>query len=253
MIINRAASALKSQDWFTVFIEFLLVVLGVLVALEVDRYNERQQERARELDFLSSLQQDIERDIEDIELLVRGFSTVESFGYSAVEILEGTGCPRETCWQTLVELFHASQWLDASLHSATYEEMKRLGLPSDMVLKDVLERYYMLGKQRKLLTSDFPEYRRIVRSLVPPHIQRHIWSNCFTVSGRFETYSTDCTSPTTEDAARLIVEKLRQKSGVLESLTFWLSNLSLTTLTLPLQIEEAREVLDAIRSAVAHD
>ena len=48
MIIQRFANALRSQDWVTVFIEFFLVVLGVLVALEVDRYNERQKERAED-------------------------------------------------------------------------------------------------------------------------------------------------------------------------------------------------------------
>ena len=74
MILNRFANALKSQDWITVFIEFVLVVLGVIVALEVDRYSERQRERAKEVAYLSALERDLKRDISDIESLLDGYT-----------------------------------------------------------------------------------------------------------------------------------------------------------------------------------
>ena len=250
MIINRISSALKSQDWTTVFIEFTLVVLGVLVALEVDRYNELQKERAAEVDFLYSLERDLQRDINDVGALLNGFSAVESFGNKAFDTLGEQGCPAGECWNRLVELFHATQWLDASLNSATFAEMKRLGLPKDPLLKDKLEQYYVLGKKRKILSKDLPEYRRLVRSIVPPDMQRHIWSNCFSVSGRFERYS-DCDSPTTEESARTVIEKLQQSTEVMEALTFWLSNLSVTTLTFPQQIDEAEQVLALVRADIS--
>lgn len=56
MILRRIASALKRQDWTTVFIEFALVILGVLIALQVNNWNEARLEAKEELRFLRQLQ-----------------------------------------------------------------------------------------------------------------------------------------------------------------------------------------------------
>ena len=250
MILNRVAKALKSQDWTTVSIEFLLVVLGVLVALEVDRYNESQKERALEVDYLISLQRDIEKDIEDLTLLTENFATVENFGESALETLSSETCAERECWQGLVSVFHASQWLDVSLNTSTFEEMKRLGLPSNAALKNELEEYYVLGELRKTLTKELPEYRRLVRSIIPHKVQQHIWSKCYSINGRFETYLPDCDPPISSAEAKQVIDNLRQTPAVLQALTFWLSNLSLTTLTLPKQITSAQQILDPLKANI---
>ena len=40
MILRRVASALKRQDWVVVLIEFVLVIAGVLIALQINNWNE---------------------------------------------------------------------------------------------------------------------------------------------------------------------------------------------------------------------
>ncbi len=251
MIFQRIAKALRDQDWTVFFIEFVLVVAGVLVALEVDRYNESLKERAEELDFLVALERDVQRDINDLQRVLQTVKSVESFGRSAYSTLGAQGCRTGECWLEIVELFHASQWLDVSLNKATYEEMKRLGLPEDSQLKDRLEQYYATGEARKILTRDLPEYRELVRSIVPPTMQQYIWSNCFTISGRVETYNIDdCASPTTESSARMVIEQLQRTPQVMKALTFWLSNLSATSLTLPQQIDAAEQLKQLIHSNV---
>jgi hypothetical protein len=35
MILRRFAAAIRNQDWFTVFVEFSLIVVGLLVALQI--------------------------------------------------------------------------------------------------------------------------------------------------------------------------------------------------------------------------
>jgi hypothetical protein len=250
VLINRIAIALKSQEWSTVFIEFVLVVVGVLVALEVDRYNERQKEREQELQFLHTLQRDLGRDIDDVKLMINGYQTIESFGFNAIETLNQQGCEQSTCWRKLVELFHAGQWLDVSRNDSTYEEMKRAGLPRNSALKTQLDQYYFLAAQQKVLTQELPAFREWVRSIIPPAMQRHIWANCFTVSGRFETYSTECSTPTTDEAARVVVQELQATPAVKRALTFWLSNVSLTTITLPQTAVDAEQAIAAVQAEI---
>jgi len=253
MILNRFANALKSQDWATVFIEFVLVVLGVIVALEVDRYSERQRERANEIAYLTALEDDVRLDINDIQSLIDGYSQVEAFAVGAMGTLKDQGCPDHECWSRLVELLHASQWLDASLNSSTYEEMKRLGLPTDTSLKDKLERYHKLGVLRATLTRELPEYRKLVRSVIPPAIQAYYWTNCYAVSSdlaRVETYASDCPASATAASVRSVIQRLQSMPEVHMALTYWLSNLRLTVQTLPQQVDYAEELLADIEAQV---
>lgn len=55
MILRRLSSALKRQDWATVLIEFVLVIVGVLIALQVNNWNQNRQDRRLEVTYLNSL------------------------------------------------------------------------------------------------------------------------------------------------------------------------------------------------------
>ena len=55
MILRRLADAIREQNWFTVGIEFLIVVSGIFVGLQVDDWNEARQKAAREQETISRM------------------------------------------------------------------------------------------------------------------------------------------------------------------------------------------------------
>lgn len=59
MILRRFADAFRRQDWFTVTIETLMVVLGVFLGLQVNNWNEAAKARADERIFLQRLHDDV--------------------------------------------------------------------------------------------------------------------------------------------------------------------------------------------------
>lgn len=59
MIHRRIAVALKRQDWTTVLIEFVLVVFGVLIALQINNWNAARQERSDERAILARLHAEV--------------------------------------------------------------------------------------------------------------------------------------------------------------------------------------------------
>jgi hypothetical protein len=61
MIIRRFITALRQQDWTTVTIEFLIVVAGIFVGLQVDDWNRSVNDRALERGYLERLHADISR------------------------------------------------------------------------------------------------------------------------------------------------------------------------------------------------
>lgn len=66
MILRRMADALRRQNWLTVFIEFAMVVLGVLIALQVANWNEARSEQARLSRYVDELQLDVAAEIEEM-------------------------------------------------------------------------------------------------------------------------------------------------------------------------------------------
>lgn len=53
MILRRMAEAIRTQNWFTVFIEILIVVLGVVIGIQVSNWND---ERKIKQDLRASLE-----------------------------------------------------------------------------------------------------------------------------------------------------------------------------------------------------
>lgn len=59
MILRRIAVALKQQDWTTVLIEFAMVIFGVLIALQLNNWNEARQDRIDERAILVRLHAEV--------------------------------------------------------------------------------------------------------------------------------------------------------------------------------------------------
>lgn len=59
MILRRIASAFRRQDWSTVAVEIMIVVLGVFIGLQVNNWNEARREAVNEVTYLESLQSDL--------------------------------------------------------------------------------------------------------------------------------------------------------------------------------------------------
>jgi hypothetical protein len=51
MILRKLAGALRKQDWGSVTIEFLIVVVGFFVGLQVHDWSQIRKDRALEIDL----------------------------------------------------------------------------------------------------------------------------------------------------------------------------------------------------------
>lgn len=60
MIFRRIADAIGQQNWMTVALEFLIVVGGIFVGLQVDSWNQSRQDRDEEQVYLGRLLVDME-------------------------------------------------------------------------------------------------------------------------------------------------------------------------------------------------
>ena len=110
------------------------------------------------------------------------------------------------------------------------------------------------GEQVVTIFTELPEFREIVRSVIPADVQDHFWRNCLRVEGRQQYFDEDCRAPISANEARMVVDSLRSNPEVRTSLNYWLSTVSVVTMTLETQIIEADETLAVLDSYISsHD
>ncbi len=59
MILRRLAEGIRQQDWFTVVVEVLIVVVGIFLGLQVDDWNNARKDRIDEQEFITRLHGDL--------------------------------------------------------------------------------------------------------------------------------------------------------------------------------------------------
>ncbi len=75
MILRRITEHVKAQNWFAVAIDFVIVVVGVFVGLQVSNWNALQGDRAREAAYLAQLVEDLSADLDHIDRVANVAST----------------------------------------------------------------------------------------------------------------------------------------------------------------------------------
>jgi hypothetical protein len=59
VIFHRFSQAIKRQNWFTVILEILIVVVGIFLGLQVDDWNETRKYRQQESVYLAKISDDL--------------------------------------------------------------------------------------------------------------------------------------------------------------------------------------------------
>lgn len=67
MILRRLVAAFRKQDWFTVLVEIMIVVLGVFIGIQVSNWNDARVESRREASYLAALKEDFGSVIAELE------------------------------------------------------------------------------------------------------------------------------------------------------------------------------------------
>lgn len=67
MILRSVMKHVREQNWFAVVLDFMIVVVGVFIGIQVANWNEERAERNRESGILEELASDLCSDLEELE------------------------------------------------------------------------------------------------------------------------------------------------------------------------------------------
>lgn len=230
---------MRRLDWSTALLELTIVVVGILIALQVDNWNENRKNRVEAQQWRAQILRDLYATRVELQARVEYYGAASKFGESALAGMqsEADNSP-EAAWETILGAFQAGQIWPFQLTGPTYREAQNagaLGLVADTrELTALAELYDISAYQTELVAGGLPKYRDLIRERVSWPVQRYIWgAGCQRTIERPGTngYSFElvyCPKPSLEVELRQNYTDLRADKVLQQALVGRLSQLKIT-------------------------
>jgi hypothetical protein len=174
MILRRFNAHFRNQEWAAVAIDFVIVVLGVFIGIQVSNWNEDRVLRERERTHMEQLLIDLESDRDTGTRGVAAANRIDDAADAVLAVLEGAPQAAAISDTDLMRLLlEAGYAYLPQGNPTTYNEMistGALGLMQNVELKRALGEYYRsasMGRQWDvLLREEQYAYLAAIRGLL---------------------------------------------------------------------------------------
>ena len=123
MLLRRVIEHVRTQNWFAVLLDFVIVVVGVFLGIQIGNWNEERvfdnQEEMLLVDLRSEIVESMERSGGYWKSYLEQVS--EAGARSLAFINSGQPCA-DDCWDRIIDFFHASQFISLELDRAVLPE-----------------------------------------------------------------------------------------------------------------------------------
>lgn len=129
MILRRVIAHFRKQEWTAIFLDFLIVVVGVFVGLQVNNWNETRVNRLRADNYLERVHSDFRGISERLERNIAEFDeSLQSIEYIRTQMETRTSLTEEqtSAFRSALNQIDASSI--PSWRSAAYTEMQSAGV-----------------------------------------------------------------------------------------------------------------------------
>jgi hypothetical protein len=252
--MRRLAARIRHYDWLAAAIELVIVVAGILIALQVSNWNQDRLDARRGREYLQRIDSDLQSDIDKNAQRARFMTQVDRYGREAMAHADDGSLVDGSGWKTVLAYFQASQFYPYSHEDSAFIEMRDagdLGLIHDTELRGRLAFFYASRAQayaETMLFNHVPPYRQDVREFTPVEVQDYIWTHCSSTPSVGDQRLDDCPPPIDEQRARSILATYSQHPELAHELRYWLSIQSVVRQLNPNQVQESRTLQDEIRA-----
>jgi hypothetical protein len=231
MLLRRVTEQVNAQNWTAIAIDFVIVVTGVYIGIQVSNWNAARVDEVRASAYLERIVADLDADLAALADRQKFWREVSGYGETALRYAETGTAGDASHWALLLAYFQASQVAEHIPVQATYDELKSAGdleLIADLEVRNALARYYNFTGAGTVVER--PAYRVHVRGVIPLEIQTYIWDSCYASDQFGNQKMFDCPSPVDEERAREIIDKLATDAALMAELRYWMSTMHVALL-----------------------
>jgi len=254
MNARRMLRRWREHDWFAALVELVIVIAGILIALQVSNWNQDRLDRERGARYAQRLAAEVASDRHAMDEALAFWKQVGDYARAAMAHAEHGRLAEGDRWKTVIAYYQASQLFPFELEDTTFLEMRdsgALALIADESLRKRVADYYRMGGAglRANILFHRPEYRPEVRGLTPWSVQEYIWTRCFRQGRGASQDLLDCPSPITDDEAQRLLDAYRASPTLLPRLREWMSVMAVSAIVIEGMKGEAGALAQALEAA----
>lgn len=180
MILRRVIQHVKDQHWTAIAIDFVIVVIGVFVGIQVANWNVERETAKKSAVFTERLKADLREEAWGYEYLILYNKDVLANAERVLAVMDGEAEMSDE--QFVISAYRASQYKYNVRRRSTYDEMISTGsidLISDQTLRETAVEIYTAPLFDEISSDgQKSEYRQIFRKSVSKDVQRALLKNC---------------------------------------------------------------------------
>lgn len=180
MILRRVIEHVREQNWTAIGIDFLIVVIGVFVGIEVSNWNAERETKQKGAIFSERLEADLRAESWRYQFLLAYYRDVRDAAEAAADALSGKAPLSNEAF--LVSAYRATQYKQGASTRATYDEListGSIGLIKDRKLLDLAVRAYSISTIDIMVKEGVESpYRTLFRMNIPNDTQRVLGKQC---------------------------------------------------------------------------
>jgi len=232
VILRRISEHVKGQNWFAVALDFLIVVLGVFLGIQLGNWNEARLERAQSAVFTRALAADLRADAGTYRGVAGYYASVRDNAERVLESLEG-GAPLSD-ENLLISAYRASQVALVPVNRSTFEELVstgRINLITDAALRQTAIKHFGFDYiEAAAADGRLSDYRSLFRRTMPPDAHRAAREHCGDVASTdIIALDYQCVLGLADDAMRQAAEALRAEPAMPSALRSRINELDVQT------------------------
>ena len=147
--------------------EILLVVIGILIALQVNNWNEDRKDQIKTRNYLLEMTENLESDVADVDEAVSLYQSKDSLLTAGIRILVGGSADSEIISFLAENSYELSTFFLFEFKSVAFENMTSTGnidLLQDLELRNNLTAYYQ--RQYAIQTGTQSRVVQLVRAYI---------------------------------------------------------------------------------------
>lgn len=256
MIFSRFIRQMKGQHWLAFFIDFVIVVVGVFLGIQVSNWNQAQADKRLGADYVQRLTLDLQGDLVKAREQAAYYANVFQAVQRTATLLKA---PDPDPGELVISAYRATEVIYKAPNEATWNQIVSSGrlelLPKGAVDGGLAQYYsYNVTLDAYRLLNNAP-YRKVVRSIIPISVQAAIRAGCSDVrdsEGFAYRFMKGCRVKVDPALLRSTAQALRAYPQVASTLRYQYSLLASSVPNFKAVIVIIKKALAALGASEAH-
>lgn len=180
MLLRRVTQHIKDQNWFAVWLDFVIVVIGVFIGLQTSNWNDAREQTRQAAVYSERLSNELQIEFEYATSIVEYYRVTHQAGLVAYDGLTADMAVDDET--VLINAFRASQYNWYERRRAAFDEIVASGslaLIEDVALRETAIGIYNTPVFSLLETEGAASrYRERFRMAIDPRLHENLLRNC---------------------------------------------------------------------------